>query len=104
MIELNLYPISETLFLRPLHKPAQKRGVSFLRVLGLPSLHAQILQKIVHRQVHPAGGIGSILHGSQSDLPVNRVNASRYFACVLATTSLGKVGAGGVLFQSNVSR
>ena len=36
--------------------------------------------------------------------PVNRSYASRYFADVFATTSCGKVGPGGVLSQSSVSR
>ena len=41
---------------------------------------------------------------THNGLPVRRWYASRYFAWVLATTSAGKAGAGGVLFQSSVSR
>jgi len=40
----------------------------------------------------------------QSGLPVSRSKASKYFSWVLATTSGGNTGAGGVLFQLSVSR
>ena len=41
---------------------------------------------------------------SSSSRPVNRRNASRYFACVRSTTSSGSLGAGACLFQWIASR
>jgi len=39
-----------------------------------------------------------------SAFPVSRWKASRYFSVVLATTSGGRAGAGGCLFQERVSK
>ena len=46
-------------------------------------------------------GLGDFGHNFP---PVSLSYASKYFALVLATTSSGNFGPGGVLFQSSVSR
>src|SRR5262249_45027137 len=45
-----------------------------------------------------------IVYTSANSPPVRRRNASTYFAELFSITSFGKGGAGGVLFQSRVSR
>ena len=93
MLELDLAPLVELALVRPADESAQKSRVGFLRIWRLAAFAAQILQEVVYERVH-----------SYDCLPVSLVYASRYFACVFSTTSGGSAGAGGVLFQSSVSK
>src|SRR5688572_20589565 len=92
MRQFYLRPTPQALVFRPENEFLKQTGIRLLRLLGLAALIAQVLEKILDQLVH---------HNS---LPVNRRYASRYFCCVLATTSGGRAGAGGVLFQVSVSR
>jgi hypothetical protein len=46
MLQLDRLPISKILFRRPRREFTEQRGVSFRRVVRLPALVAQVLQKI----------------------------------------------------------
>jgi len=104
MGKLHLTPVTELLKFRLVDKLPQQGGVGFLRVLSLAALVAQVLKEIFNQILHESCGPLINLAAAQSDFPVRREYASRYFAWVFATTSDGSAGAGGVLFQESVSR
>src|ERR1035437_2863582 len=52
MLQLDLYPIRDSLFAGPRGEFAEQRGVSFLRELRLPALVAEVLQKIFDERLH----------------------------------------------------
>jgi hypothetical protein len=52
MLQLDRFPIRQVLLGRPRSKFVQQRGVSFLGVLRLPALMAQVLQKIFDQILH----------------------------------------------------
>ena len=52
MFQFHIVPVSETLLFRPRGEFAEQRGVSFRRVVGLPALVPQVLQKIFDERLH----------------------------------------------------
>ena len=52
MFQFNRFPLREILFCRPIGEFAEQRGVSFRRVVRLPALVAQVLQKIFDERLH----------------------------------------------------
>ena len=52
MLQLDLFPIVQSLLLRPGDEFAQQGGVGFLGVFGLPAFVPQVLQKIFKELVH----------------------------------------------------
>ena len=84
-----------------------------MRVADMENMNARLSRRagkqIVGAEVtrrtissYPPPYVGA--YSCYSFFPVKRSYASKYFALVLATTSSGNFGPGGVLFQSSVSR
>ena len=52
MLQLDRWPVREILFRRPRGEFAEQRSVGFRRVVRLPALVAQVLQKIFDEGLH----------------------------------------------------
>src|ERR1017187_3598102 len=52
MFQFDLLPVRQILFFRPCGELAEQRRVSFHRVVRLPALVAQVLQKIFNERLH----------------------------------------------------
>jgi hypothetical protein len=52
MFQLDRLPVRKILLRRPRGEFAQQRGVGFRRVVGLPALVAQVLEKVFDERLH----------------------------------------------------
>ena len=54
VVEFDRFPVGEALLLGPGDELVQQRGVSFLRVLCLAALVAEVLEEVFDQLVHPS--------------------------------------------------
>ena len=86
MFQLDRLPVRKILFRRPSGEFAEQRRVGFRRVIRLPALVAQVLQKIFDQNVH--GARSKEKEASQPG--VRRLLNELINPCVKALTSMAK--------------